>query len=154
MILDKINALLKRRSFISIATADKNCEPHAVPKFLLKVQDGSVYLIDYAIAKTVDNIRHNPRACLSLMDVDDLEGYRISGSVTLIEEGVEHGKILKEFEKKLIQMSATRLIEGMKSGKPNEHFELEIPTKVIVIKVKIEEIVKVGRHGELFREKA
>ena len=154
MILEKIKTLLRKRSFISIATADPQGEPHAVPKFLLKIEGGFVYLVDYAIAKTVDNIRRNPRACLSLMDLDDLEGYRLSGSVSLIEEGAEYENLLKEFEKRLIQMSATRLIEGMKSGKANEHFELEIPNKVIVIRVRIEEAVKVGRQGQLFSEKA
>lgn len=153
MALEKLASLLKKRSFISIATADKQGEPHAVPKFLLKVQDGCVFLIDYAIAKTVDNIRINPRACLSLMDLDNLEGYRISGSTSLIEQGAEYDAILKEYDKKLIQMSATRFIEGMRSGKKTEHFELEIPNKVIVIKVHVEEIVRVSRQGELFRDK-
>ncbi|HTL70558.1 MAG TPA: pyridoxamine 5'-phosphate oxidase family protein [Candidatus Eisenbacteria bacterium] len=154
VILEKIRSLLRDRSFISLATANLKCEPHAVPKFLLKIQDGCVYLVDYAIARTVENLRSNPRACLSFMDLRDLEGYRMSGSVTLVEEGPEHAALLKEFEKRLIRMSATRLIEGMKSGKPNEHYELEIPNRVLVIKVKIEEVVKVGRQGELFSEKA
>jgi nitroimidazol reductase NimA-like FMN-containing flavoprotein (pyridoxamine 5'-phosphate oxidase superfamily) len=154
MILEKIKALLKKRNFLSIATADKQGEPHAAPKFFFKIDDaGSLYLIDYAIAKTVDNLRINPRASMSFMDLDSLEGYRMSGPATLVEEGAEYEKILQEFDKKLIRLSADRLIEGMKSGKPNEHFELEIPSKVIIIKVKLEEIVRISRQGELFKEK-
>lgn len=153
MILEKITALLRKRNFLSIATADTRCEPHAAPKFLFKIEDGYVFLVDYAIAKTVDNLRVNPRASMSFMDLDSLEGYRLSGPAALVEEGPEHEKILAEFDKKLIRLSADRLIEGMKSGKPHEHFELEIPNKVIVIKVKLEEIVRIGRQGELFKEK-
>ncbi len=153
MILEKISRLLKNRNFISIATADTHCEPHAAPKFLFKLEDGFVYLIDYAIAKTVENLRMNPRASMSFMDLDSLEGYRMSGPTTLLEEGPEYEKILQDFDKKLIRLSADRLIEGMKSGKPNEHFELEIPSKVIVIKVKIEGVVRISRQGELFKEK-
>lgn len=153
MILEKISQLLKKRNFLSIATADKRCEPHAAPKFLFKIEDGCVYLVDYAIAKTVDNIRANPRASMSFMDLDNLEGYRLSGPALLIEDGPEHKKILEEFDKKLIRLSADRLIEGMKSGKQYEHFELEIPNRVIVIKVKVEEVVRIGRQGELFKEK-
>ena len=152
MALDKIVSLLKKRSFISIATADVQGEPHAVPKFLLKVDGGFVYLIDYAIGKTVTNLQANPRACLSFMDLDNLEGYRISGPAYLLENGPEHEKILKEFDKKLIQMSATRLIEGMRAGKKAQHFELEIPNKVIAIKVRIGEAVRIDRQGKLFRE--
>ncbi len=153
MILEHIASLLRHRSFLSVATADKSGEPHAAPKFFFKIEHGSVYLIDHAIARTVENLRANPRASMSFMDLENLEGYRMTGAVTLIEQGEEYEKILKAFEKKLITLSATRLIEGMKSGKHSEHFELEMPNKVIVIKVKIEEAVRIGRQGELFKEK-
>ena len=153
MILQKIAALLRQRTFLGIATASKNGEPHSATKFLLKIEDGTVYLVDYAIARTVENIRENPRASMSFMDLENLEGYRMSGPVSIIESGEEHDKILKEFEKMLIKLSATRLIEGMKSGKQNEHYELEIPNKVIILKVKVEEVIRIGRQGELFKEK-
>ena len=60
---------------------------------------------------------------------------------------------MHEFDKKLIQISADRVIEGMKTGKRSKHFELEISNRVIFIKVKIEEIVRIGSQGDLFSEK-
>lgn len=153
MDLTKIEALLRKRAFLSIATADRKSEPHAAPKFLYKIEGGCVYLIDYAIARTVANIRINPRASMSFMDLDNLEGYRMTGSVTLIASGAEHAEIVEGFNKKLLQLSAERFIEGMKAGKPTEHYELEIPNRIIVIKVKIETLVRIGRQGELFEEK-
>ncbi len=153
MILEKIQSLLRKRSFLSVATASKNCEPHAAPKFVLKLSEGDLFLIDYAIAKTAENIRANPRVSVSFMDLDELEGYRLSGPASLVEDGPEHEVLLKEFDQRLLKLSADRFIEGMKSGKQTGHYELEIPNKVIVIKVKVDEVVRIGRQGELFKEK-
>lgn len=152
IIPEKISKLLKHRHFLSIATADKKCEPHAAPKILFKIEKDSFYLADHAIARTVANIKSNPRASLSFMDIENLEGYRLSGSVELVETGPVFDKMVKELEKKLIQISADRVIEGMKTGKRHEHFELEISSKVIFIIVKIEEIVRIGSQGDLFNE--
>ena len=152
-ILEKISNLLKNRHFISIATADKTGEPHAAPKILLKIEGSSFYLVDYAIARTVENLQKNPRASMSFMDLENLEGYRATGSVEIIVKGKVFDALIKELDKKLIQLSADRVIEGMRTGKRHEHYELEIPKKVIFLKVNIEEVARIGSQGELFKEK-
>ncbi|MBI2094630.1 MAG: pyridoxamine 5'-phosphate oxidase family protein [Candidatus Omnitrophica bacterium] len=152
--LDRLQALLKGKEFISLATANLDGEPHATPKFIFKIKRRFIYLIDYAIAKSAENLRQNPRAALSFMDLTNLEGYRISGSAQLIEGGKAFERIVKEFDRKLIKLSADRFIEGLKTGKKHEHYELEIPRRFVVIKVTAEEMVKVGRDGELTVERA
>jgi predicted pyridoxine 5'-phosphate oxidase superfamily flavin-nucleotide-binding protein len=144
--------IFKKRKFVTVATSDKNCEPNGVPKFFVKYEKPYAYLIDSSFAKTIHNLEINPRASLSLMDYDNLEAYRANGSVELIREGKEYKQIAKEVEKRTIQLSAERVIEGARTGKRHEHFELEIPDKFIVIKVKIEEIVKIAARGDFFKE--
>ena len=153
MITEAILELLRKRAFVSIATCDKKGAPHAAPKLLLKIRRPFIYLIDYTIAKTVENLKENPRASLSIMDLDNLEGYRLNGSVELIEHGEEHRAIFKELDKRLIELSAKRLIEGVRSGKKSAHFELEIPEKFVVIKIEMEESVKIGPRGDFWKEK-
>ena len=153
LIPEKITALLKHRNFLSVATASKKCVPHTAPKILFKIEDEYFYLADHVIAWTVNNLRVNPRASMSFMDFENLEGYRLSGSARLIEKGPAYGRLMKEFEKKLIQISADRVIEGMKTGKRSKHYELEISNRVTFIKIKIEEIVRIGSQGDLFSER-
>ena len=73
--------ILKGREYISVATADKDAKPNAAPKFLLKFEKPYLFLIDYSFATTTENLRVNPRAALSFMDLENLEGYRLYGSV-------------------------------------------------------------------------
>ncbi len=150
--MEKIARFLKNRTFVNLATADKEGQPNAVPKFYLKFEPPHIYLIDYTIARTVNNLRANPRASIPLTDLENLEGYRINGSVELIEKGSEFGVLAKELSKKLVHLSADRVIEAVRTGKKSQRFEMELPDKFIAIKFKIEDIVKIGPQGDLYRE--
>ena len=149
-----IEPLLRERKFLSVATADKKGRPNAAPKFLLKFEKPYVYLVDFSFATTTKNLKINPQASLSFMDMDNLEGYRLYGPVECIERGMEFRRLSKELERRTIQLSAERVIEGSRTGKKYGHYELEMPNKFVVIKVKVEEITKIGTRGDFFREKA
>lgn len=154
MIKQRALEILKQKEFVSIGTADKQGYPNAAPKLLLKIENGFVYLIDYTIAKTAANLKENPVASLSFMDIDNLVGYRLDGQVLLISEGNEYNQILIELEKKLIKLSASRVIEASRTGKKNKHYELEIPDKILVLKIEIKQVVKIGSQGDLWREES
>lgn len=143
--------LLKGREFLSVATADRDGRPNAAPKFLLKFEKPYIFLIDYSFATTTKNLKANPRACVSFMDLENLEGYRLYGSVELIERGKEFEDIAKEVERRNIQLSAQRVIEGSRTGKKHKHFEIEQPDKFTVIKLKIEESTRIGPRGDFYR---
>ncbi len=78
---------LKTREFVSVATADFEGNPNAAPKFLLKVEGDFIYLIDYIIGRTWENISINPKVSLSFMDPETLFGYQINGTVDIINKG-------------------------------------------------------------------
>lgn len=152
MIKEKAIEVLRSKEFVSIGTADKSGYPNAVPKFLLKIEKNHVYLIDYTIAKTVENLRENPFASLSVMDIDNLVGYKLDGPVELISKGKEYKKILGELKKRLIKLSVDRIIKASRSGKKNTHYELELPEKFIVIKMNIKGAAKISSRGDLLKE--
>jgi predicted pyridoxine 5'-phosphate oxidase superfamily flavin-nucleotide-binding protein len=153
MISKKIFELLQSREFINVATSDLKGQPNAAPKFFLKAEDKFIYLVDYIIGKTWENIKVNPHVSLSFMDTDSLIGYQINGSVQIINSGEEYEKILEELLERQIDLSTKRIIEGVTSGKVHKGFELGIPDKYVILKVKIEEAVEIGPSGILKREK-
>jgi len=153
MLTKKISGFLKNREFISVATCDLNGRPNAAPKFLLKIEDNLIYLIDYNLSRTWENLKINPRASLSFTNIDNLTGYQINGSVQIIDKGQEYNKILHELREKEINLSVKRIIEGVYREKTHESFEVAMPDHFIVFKVKIEEVVEIGPAGDLKREK-
>ena len=151
-ITDEIIELLKKREFVSVATATPDGQPNTVPKFFFRAKGDFMYLIDYVLGKTVMNLEKNPRVSVSFMDMDSLEAYRLNGTAKMIGEGRAFKKILQEWDKKLIGMTTTRVIEGVQSGKTHGHYELEMGEKFIILKIKITHVVKIGRKGDIWQE--
>jgi predicted pyridoxine 5'-phosphate oxidase superfamily flavin-nucleotide-binding protein len=153
MLSTKIAQFLKNREFISVATCDFKGRPNAAPKFLLKLEDNFIYLVDYTISRTWENLKVNPQASLSFIDPDTLIGYQINGSVKIIDKGPEYDKILIELREREIDLSTKRIVEGIYRGKGHESFEVTLPERFVVFKIKVEEVVEIGHRGDLKIEK-
>ena len=154
MAIKTVLELLKGREFVSVATVSRNGGPNAAPKFILKIEAPFIYLVDYTIAQTVENLKTNPCVSLSFMDIDNLEGYRLNGAAELIERGKIFDELSQELHRRIVKLSASRVIEGMRSGKRSAHFELEMPERFVVLKIRIEDAATIGSRGDLWKEKA
>jgi len=152
MINKNIKALIESREFISVATSDPEAMPNAAPKFLLKVEDDHIYLVDYIIGRTFRNLQINPRISLSFLDSTTLMGYQINGRVEIIDSGKEYATVLKELQDKQIDLSIKRVIEGVTKGQAHKAYEVAIPEQFVILKVKVEEIVQMQPSGTLKRE--
>lgn len=153
MINKCLKELIESREFISVASSDLESRPNAAPKFLLKMQGDYLYLVDYIIGRTFSNLQVNPRASLSFIDSNTLIGYQINGRVEIIDAGPEYKEILKELQHKQIDLSITRVIEGVTKGKGHKSFEVAIPEQFVILKLKMEEIVEMRPSGTLKRDK-
>ena len=148
----KISKLLESREFISVATCDFEGRPNAAPKFLLKIENNLIFLIDYVIGRTWQNIKINPRVSLSFIDTNTLMAYQINGPVEVIENGPVYDLMVQELELREIDLSTKRIIEGVGKGRIHEGFEVSLPEKVVILKVTMEEIVEIGPSGILNRQ--
>lgn len=149
---EKLEEILGKREFVSIATVGRDGQPNSVPKFFFRAKGDFIYLIDYVLGQTVTNLKENPRVSVSFMDTANLEAYRLNGTAKLIGEGRVFKKILQEWDKKLIKLATTRVVEAVQTGKKSRHYELEVGEKFIILKIKVTDVIKVGRKGEVWQE--
>ncbi|MFA5339570.1 MAG: pyridoxamine 5'-phosphate oxidase family protein [Candidatus Omnitrophota bacterium] len=153
MIAKKINEILKDDDFIAVATCDLEGNPNVAPKLFLKVENDHIYLIDYVIGRTFQNLVVNPKVSLAVTDRDSLTGYQINGPVEILSTGAAYDKFVDEFQKKGLSLSSRRIVEGVLRGEGHTNFEAAFPSKVVVFKVKISEVVEIRSSGELKRER-
>lgn len=153
MINKAIKTLIESREFISVASCDLDARPNAAPKFLLKVEASHIYLVDYVLGQTFRNLQANPRVSLSFLDNTTLMGYQINGNVEIIDSGQEYDSALKDLERKQIDLSATRIIDGVMKGKVHKAYEMAAAEQFVILKIKVEEIVQIHPTGLLRREK-
>lgn len=148
----KIVELIKSREFVSVATCDFDGRPNAAPKFLLKVEDNFIYLVDYTIGKTIRNLHSNPRISISFMDTNSLVGYQLNGLVKIIDSGAEYEVLVKELLLREVDLSARRIVEGVTKEKVHQSFELAIPDTFVILKIKIGDTVEMSSSGVLRKE--
>jgi len=149
----ELRKLLEGREFIAVATCDKALRPNSAPKFILKVDGHTVYLVDYTIGMTWKNITANPRVSLSFMDHAILMGYQLNGTVTIIQKGRVYEKMCKEMIDKEIRLTAQHIIEEVRGKARHEQFEVGITERFIILKVSVREIVQIGHRGDITRMK-
>ena len=153
IITKDIIKFLKDKEFINVGTCDFDGRPNVAPKFLLKIENDYIYLADYIIGRTWRNIKINPKVSLSTMHMGTLTGYQMNGQAEIVTRGVEYKKLVEEYREKQIRFSVARVIEGVRREKKHENFELAFPKKVVIFKIKVEEIVEIIPSGELRRKK-
>ena len=72
--------------------------------------------------------------------------------VEIIEKGMIYDKCLNELREKEIELSVERIVKGVRDSKPHKEFELDIPERFLVYKVKIEEGSEISPRGVIKRE--
>ena len=153
MIEDRLKDLISETTFINIASCDFNGRPNVAPKFLLKYLGSIIYLIDYTMGKTYENLKINSRVSFAVMDFNTLNGYQINGVGKILEDSEEYNSLTRELRDKIKKLSVDRLIEGLKSEKMHNSFEIIFPKRVVIFKIEVKEVVEIGPTGEIRREK-
>ena len=151
-IIEEALGVLKTREFVAMATADKNGKPNSAPKLLLKIDGRAVYFIDYSIGRTFENLKVNPEASLSFIDIVSLFGYRLNGKVEIIEKGKMYDGFLKELAEREIELSVERVLKAVHEGKRHKEIELGISNHFLIYKIKIKEGCEISPRGELKHE--
>jgi predicted pyridoxine 5'-phosphate oxidase superfamily flavin-nucleotide-binding protein len=153
LLTEEIYRFLEKKEFIDVGTCDFSGKPNVAPKFLVKVEGTNIYLADYVFGRTFINIKINPRVSLSTINLATLTGYQINGTARIIASGHEFERLMKEMQAKQVKFSASRLIEGLHKETMYKDFEVTLPEKACMFKIKIEEVAEIGRSGKVQRRK-
>ena len=153
MLPKELSDLLEKREFISVATCDFKGRPNAAPKFVLKVENNCIYLVDYTIGTTWKNLKVNPRISMSLTDTRTLKGYQLNGTVKIMSRGKIYDKMRKEMMDKEVRLTTQRIIDEVRGQPTHETFEVLISEKFVIFEIRVDEVVEMDIHGGLKRNK-
>jgi predicted pyridoxine 5'-phosphate oxidase superfamily flavin-nucleotide-binding protein len=144
--------ILRNRKFIYLATSDFSSRPNAAPKFLLFAEGDFIYAVDYVLGRTYRNLKINPQVSIPLINLDTLVGYQINATAEIIDKGRHFEQLLDKLQQKTIKFSAQRVIAGVQKQKQSKYFEVMLSEVVVIFKMRINEIVKIGPMGSLKKE--
>ena len=149
LITEELKKFLLTKEFVSAGTSDLSGQPNAVPKYIIKIDSGFIYLADYVIGKTFQNLKVNPKISLSTIDMKTLEGWRINGIVRIMTKGAQYKRLSKTMIELEVHNTARRVIEDVRGIQKHNFYEVAFPKKVVIFKVKCESITRIGITGKL-----
>ena len=149
LITEKLKKFLLTKEFVSAGTSDLSGQPNAVPKYIIKIDSSLIYLADYVIGKTFQNLKVNPKISLSTIDMKTLEGWRINGTVRMMTRGAQYKMLSKTMIDLEVHNTARRVIEDVQGVQKHNVYEVSFPKKVVILKVKCEKVTKIGITGKL-----
>jgi len=149
---ENLKKFLVDKGFVSAGTSDLRSQPNAAPKYIIKIDKDFIYLADYVIGQTIQNLRVNPRISLSTIDMKTLEGWQINGSTKIITKGVEYKRLSKAMIKQEARHTAKRIIEDVNGTQKYDFYQVLFPEKAVFIRVKCEKITKISIAGKLQAE--
>ena len=87
-ITEEMERVVEEARVFAVATASEDGEPNVVPIAFGKVlgEDG-ILLVDNFMNKTMENLRTNPRAAVSVWKAGDSKGYQFKGDVRIETSG-------------------------------------------------------------------
>ena len=99
--------------------------------------------------KTFQNLKINPKVSLSTVDMKTLQGWQVNGTATIITKGPQYKKLLKVMIQQEVHHSTRRIIEDVDGIQKYDNYEVMFPEKVVMFKIKCENITKIGTTGKL-----
>ena len=154
LIPEDLKKFLLDKGFVSAGTCDLDGQPNAVPKYIIKIEDGFIYLADYVIGRTSKNLKINPRISLSTIDMNTLESWQINGAASMITDKAQHKRLLKAMIGQEVRHSAKRVMEDVRGTQKYDSYQVSFPEKVVIFKVRCEKITKISITGKLHIERA
>ena len=87
VLTDDIRAAIDRAVLCWLATADADGHPNVSPKEVFAALEDDVVIAHIASPRSLRNVRENPRACVSVLEVFAQTGWKLAGRASIVEPG-------------------------------------------------------------------
>ena len=93
MLTDEVKEDMGKIKVFPVATCSADGEPNMNMVGLLKViDDGTVWLVDNFMDKTLANVKENPRASFVVWSADTKGAWQVKGDVNVVNSGEDYEK--------------------------------------------------------------
>ena len=88
-----------------VATASSDGVPNTTPKGTVQViDDEHIVFADLFSLKTRDNLQKNPKAAVTVVDMEKYKGYQFKGSAQLVDSGPVFDQVVEQLKKSPMQL--------------------------------------------------
>ena len=97
-----------------VATASPDGVPNTTPKGTVQVLDDEhIIFADLFSLKTRDNLQKNPKAAVTVIDMETKKGYQFKGSAQLVDSGPVFDQVVEKLKKAPMQLPNPKYVVVM-----------------------------------------
>jgi len=114
MIEKKLYNFIRNQEFVTLSTVNYNGSPHVSPKLFLKMEKEYIYLLDYLVGTTFENLKENNKVSISTFDIQDVKGFHIYGKASILESGPRYDKLMTEWNERQLKMATEKVSQAVR----------------------------------------
>jgi nitroimidazol reductase NimA-like FMN-containing flavoprotein (pyridoxamine 5'-phosphate oxidase superfamily) len=107
----RIKEFVDAQGIFVVGTIGKNQLANVSPRIFFRVDEASIYWIDFFEHKTFKNFQENPWVTISVYNKEDLTGYQFRGTVSLITEEPKKSQIRESIIKKTLDANSSAKVK-------------------------------------------
>ncbi|MGE5309007.1 MAG: pyridoxamine 5'-phosphate oxidase family protein [Deltaproteobacteria bacterium] len=149
LLSESLRQFLRTAEFLYVATVYDGGKPYVAPKFLISVECDTLFLADFVLGKTWDNLSRQPVLSLAVLNYDTLEGFQLNGTARLLRKGKEYDRLIGLLEQREISLTADRVLASLEANRKSKMVEIAFPKDFGIIRADIGDILTIGCGGKL-----
>ena len=123
-ISSQIKEFIESQGIFAVGTVDGNNSPNVSPRIFFRIDEDTIYWIDFFKHKSFRNFQINPWVTISIYNKEELKGYQFRGTVIIITDEPTKSQIRESIIKKTLEKNTSPKVKQM-SEKEGEIIKFE-----------------------------
>jgi predicted pyridoxine 5'-phosphate oxidase superfamily flavin-nucleotide-binding protein len=109
----EIKDFIETQGIFVVGTVDGNNLPNVSPRIFFRVDEETIYWIDFFKHKSFRNFQKNPWITISVFNKEELKGYQFRGIVSIITDEPKKSQIRESIIKKTLERHTSPKVKQM-----------------------------------------
>ena len=109
----EIKEFIEAQGIFAVGTVGGNCIPNISPRIFFRVDEDTIYWIDFFKHKSFRNFQTNPWVTISVYNKEELKGYQFRGTVSFITDEPTKSQIRESIIKKTLEKNTSSKVKQM-----------------------------------------
>ncbi|MEC4849316.1 MAG: pyridoxamine 5'-phosphate oxidase family protein [Nitrosarchaeum sp.] len=110
---NEIKEFIEIQGIFAVGTIGVNNIPNISPRIFFRVDQNTIYWLDFFKHKSYKNIQANPWVTISVFNKDDLKGFQFRGIVNFITDEPIKSEIKESIIKKTLEKNSSEKIKKL-----------------------------------------
>ena len=109
----EIKEFIEAQGIFAVGTVGESNLPNVSPRIFFRVDDDTIYWIDFFKHKSFKNFQENPWVTISVYNKEELKGYQFRGTVKIITNEPEKSQISESIIKKTLEKNTSPKVKQL-----------------------------------------